>query len=170
MIKGLLILWVAGFVWFIYWSENVQSHGYSQAAVVFTGRGVRLKESLRLLREKKIEKLFVSGVNPKISFKTLQNYYKFKSDDPIALGYQANNTAENAVETAQWLSRHNILSFLLITDSEHMIRSLLELKKHTLAKIIPHTIRNTHRRYKVLWMEYHKCLWIQIKQMLGLNA
>ena len=158
--KTLLILWGLGFVSFVLWCEKDQEEGQAQAAVVLTGRTARLEEALRLLKNGVVQNIFVSGVNPKTSKRMLQKHYHFDDNAPIELGYKSHNTAENAEETAQWIDRNKVKSFRLVTDSEHMARSFLEMKKKTKAKIILHPIAPTKRRYKILLKEYHKCLFL----------
>ena len=46
----------------------------------------------------------------------------------VDLGYNAQSTLGNAVETKVWVSNNNLKDFILITDDWHMKKALLLFK------------------------------------------
>jgi uncharacterized SAM-binding protein YcdF (DUF218 family) len=155
-------LWIFGFFIFIYKSDHIKSEEKAKIAVVFTGRKIRLEKALKLLREEKISELFISGVHKKTTPFIFKRYYDVQKKDNITLGYDAKNTEENALETIEWIKKKNLKTIMLITDSEHMLRCLLEMKKRTSIRIIPYPIFPSKRRLKPLLLEYNKCLPILV--------
>lgn len=102
-----------------------------EAMVILTGGKHRLIEGINLFQEhKNSHKLLISGVHKNIEHDVLRNFFKEPSFPlHIDLGYEAIDTNGNAQETAQWLIKNNIQSFILVTSYYHMPRSLLEMKR-----------------------------------------
>ncbi|MEE2998161.1 MAG: YdcF family protein [Pseudomonadota bacterium] len=104
----------------------------TDAIVVLTGGAGRIGAGLSLLERGLGKKLFVSGVYRGID---VQELLKVARRAPgnlqccIALGYAADNTRGNAIETAEWIGRENIGSMRIVTASYHMPRSLLEFRR-----------------------------------------
>lgn len=123
----------------------------TQAVVVLTGGRERLKTGFRLLCSKHSDVIFISGVHPEETLKSLLKTFDtsgivcIQDRDKLAsatyLGYAAKNTKENAQETATWLKQVPVTSFRLVTAAYHMPRSLLEFN-HLLPQItiIPHPV------------------------------
>ena len=102
-----------------------------EAMVILTGGKDRLLQGIDLFQtHQNSRKLLISGVHKTIEPGVLRNFFK---DPPfhnhIDLGYEAIDTNGNAQETAQWLKKNNIQSFILVTSYYHMPRSLLEMKR-----------------------------------------
>ncbi len=132
---GLLFLsWIAGFFWFVSEIPGARDHGPARtdAIVVLTGGSERLHEGLKLLREGWGKKLFVSGVAPGVGRREL---LRLSGNAPswalccVDLGHQADNTRENAAETALWMKREGYRSLRLVTSWYHMPRSLLDFER-----------------------------------------
>lgn len=111
----------------------------SETGVVFTGQFDRVHVGLDLLRDGRLERLFISGVNPGagVDPKTFADQFGFDATletaletGRLALGPHAQTTTENAVETACWYKAQNLKSpLLLITTDLHMPRASLALER-----------------------------------------
>jgi uncharacterized SAM-binding protein YcdF (DUF218 family) len=96
--------------------------------VVLTGGAERLPTALSLLKEEKAPRMLISGVNEKVSLGALFGRIDEEYLKRIELGYKADNTFENALETKEWAQKNDIHSVLLVTSFYHMPRSLFELR------------------------------------------
>lgn len=126
-------LWLAGFILFaVNLPTDVESpERKTDAIAVLTGGSLRLESGLQLLEEDKARKLFVSGVHRGIDVEellrvSLQN--PSRADCCIVLGYEADDTAGNARETAEWMKKEGYRSLRLVTAAYHMPRSLVEFQ------------------------------------------
>lgn len=128
----LAVLFVAGF-----WSfaERVRHPAdappQAEAIVALTGGSLeRLSTGVRLLEERKGERLLISGVNRIV---TDEELFHALNVDPelgrccVDLGRGAEDTLGNASETAAWAREHRYRRLILVTDDYHMPRSYAEL-------------------------------------------
>jgi len=107
-------------------------------AVVFTGQYARIHTGLDLLRAGRIERLFISGVNPGAGIQIDRFADQFNLDgalrrslstDRLTLGPAAKTTWGNGLETRCWMRRRGGTSpVLLITSRTHMPRASLTLE------------------------------------------
>jgi uncharacterized SAM-binding protein YcdF (DUF218 family) len=149
-LAGLLLaaaLWGGGLVWFAgaIPTTVADADTPTDAVVVLTGGRQRLESGLRLITDGKARKLFVSGVNPSVDLHELLRVFSPHVPEWVAccvvLGYEADNTAGNAHETAAWMRREGYGSLRLVTAAYHMRRSLLELRRALPGvTIIPHPV------------------------------
>lgn len=110
-----------------------------RTGVVFTGQVDRILFGLRLLEDHRLDRLFISGVNPGAGLEPRQFAEAFPSsprvrayidDGVILLGDRARDTLQNAQETSCWLARHpEIQAVTLITSRYHMPRASLALQR-----------------------------------------
>ncbi|CAK0763673.1 hypothetical protein CCP2SC5_320009 [Azospirillaceae bacterium] len=144
-------IWSGGLVWFAqtipretvpktHWAELQ----HTDAIVVLTGGSARLGVGVELLSAGLARKLFVSGVYHSVEVRELLKLSRIAPGELeccIVLGYAADNTVGNAVETADWMAGEKFHSLRLVTANYHMRRSLLEF---SLAlpniQIIPHPV------------------------------
>jgi uncharacterized SAM-binding protein YcdF (DUF218 family) len=108
-------------------------------AVVFTGQFARVHAGLSLLREGRVARLFISGVNPGAGIRVQGFADQFGLDaglrealatGRLLLGPHAQTTAENAVETACWFRAQGLTGpVVLITGRAHMPRASLALER-----------------------------------------
>jgi uncharacterized SAM-binding protein YcdF (DUF218 family) len=103
----------------------------AEAIVALTGGSLeRLATGVRLLRERKGERLLISGVNRIV---TDQELYEVIGVDAelanccVDIGRSAEDTLGNASETAAWARSHRYTRLILVTDDYHMPRSHAEL-------------------------------------------
>ncbi|MGQ0531286.1 MAG: YdcF family protein [Caulobacteraceae bacterium] len=128
-----LIAFIAGFWGFAETvREDAQDPPQAQAIVALTGGSLdRLTTGVRLLEQRKGERLLISGVNRIV---TDEELYHAIDVDPalgeccIDVGRSADDTLGNASETAAWAREHRYTSIILVTDDYHMPRSKAELE------------------------------------------
>jgi uncharacterized SAM-binding protein YcdF (DUF218 family) len=102
----------------------------TDAIVVLTGGRLRLEAGLDLLSAGRAQKLFISGVNPRVDRVELMRVAGHAGDaSRIVLGHDADNTLGNARETAGWMQQEGYRSLRLVTSWYHMRRSLLEFER-----------------------------------------
>jgi len=151
----------------------------TDAIVVLTGGSGRLDEGLKLLEHGSADKLFISGVYKGVD---MQNLLKAYRDSPadlnccVAIGY-AEDTINNAVETAQWARDNGVQSLRLVTSAYHMPRSVLEFK-HALpgVTLVEHPVFPAHVKQQDWWAwpgttglivgEYNKFLMAWVRHRL----
>ena len=142
----LALAWGAGLLWFanLLPTKVMDPESRTGAIVVLTGGSDRLTAALDLLAANKADKLFVSGVYRGIDVRQLLDLFQQSPQDLsccVVLGYEADNTRGNAVETADWIAAEGITSLRLVTATYHMPRSLLEFRRRMPAvEIVPHPI------------------------------
>jgi len=128
------LVWVGGLVWFVDSSLSLATDRMTatDAIVVLTGGRLRLEAGLDLLGAGMAQKLFISGVNPRVERGQLLRTLAPVSDldgGRIVLGHDAENTLGNARETAGWMRLEGYRSLRLVTSWYHMERSLLEFER-----------------------------------------
>lgn len=182
----LLLLWIVGLGTFFFTipQQVMDEQTTTQAIVVLTGGRERLKTGFQLLTAKRANMIFISGVNReetlKSLFKLLETSGVIRHEDrgylasSTYLGYDANNTKENAEETAAWVKKMTIPSLRLVTAAYHMPRSLLELK-HLLPQttiiphpVFPHGFNGSHwwrkaGAFSLIFSEYNKFLYAFVR-------
>lgn len=119
----------------------------AQAIVALTGGSLeRLSTGVRLLQERKGERLLISGVNRLVTDEELLDE-ALRVDAELArccidLGRSADDTLGNASETAAWAREHHYTQIILVTDDYHMPRSHAELSLALPeAEIYPYPVR-----------------------------
>lgn len=180
------LAWGGGLVWFALGiPERVEDPAAeTDAIVVLTGGSRRLNEGLTLLLRGRAKKLFVSGVHRGVDVAELLRAAQQSPHEVqccIALGYEADNTAGNAAETARWMKEQGYRSLRLVTSGYHMRRALLEFRAAMPdAAILPHPVfpdtfpaRNWWTRGGNLALaagEYTKYLAAALRLALGISA
>jgi uncharacterized SAM-binding protein YcdF (DUF218 family) len=153
ILRGLLLsllaaslLWVTGLLWFGATLPTTVSEPErrTDAIVVLTGGSGRLGQGLELLAAHRAEKLFVSGVYRGVEVEELLVISQQSPEELqccIALGYEADNTRGNAIESAAWIAEQGYRSLRLVTATYHMPRSLLEFRRAMPEiEIVPHPV------------------------------
>ena len=128
----IIACWLLGFCMFGLYAYMLKYSTIPSAdgIVVLTGGSERLPTALSLLKNRKAPKMLISGVNSKVSMGALFGRIDEEYLNRIELGYEADNTFENALETQKWAQKNNLQSILLVTSFYHMPRSLFELRTH----------------------------------------
>ncbi len=116
----------------------------TDAIVVLTGGTGRLETGLQLLSDNRGRSLFVSGVARGVDVAALLRLARRSPENLaccIAVGYQADDTAGNARETAEWMKKQGFASLRLVTANYHMPRSLIEFRRAMpAARIVAHSV------------------------------
>lgn len=131
---GLVTVLMSGFVLFASLATRNAPLQVSSAdaIVVLTGAENRIQEGLRLLSENKGLRLLISGANPKTSRDEVRRHSRIQDrlfDCCVDIGYLAQDTIGNAVETMQWARQHTYRRLIVVTSSYHMPRSLAEIAR-----------------------------------------
>jgi len=181
----LAILYLYGLLRFIdaIPTDMADRDSVTDAIVVLTGGSLRVGTGFRLLGEGKADKLFVSGVHRTVEPHQLLasvphlDQMRAKLECCVTLGYAADDTIGNAVETAGWAAATGVRSFRLVTASYHMQRSLLEFHRiMPQARIVPHPVFPPHFQRDRWWRhpgtaglilaEYNKILVARLRHEL----
>jgi uncharacterized SAM-binding protein YcdF (DUF218 family) len=179
-------LWLAGLGWFVVSSLAIRGDptATTDAIVVLTGGKQRLETGIELLAAGKAKKLFISGVNPQVDRDALLHVLGPTAAQEaccIVLGHQADNTFENAQETAGWAQAEGYASLRLVTSWYHMRRSLLEFgRAMPRMKIVAQPVFATHVDPEGWWgrrgavalvvTEYGKYLWALLRPVVDTLA
>jgi uncharacterized SAM-binding protein YcdF (DUF218 family) len=147
---ALLVVVIAFIAGFWKFAENVRERPeappQSDAIVALTGgSSARLSTGVRLLEQRKGERLSISGVNRIVTDGEL--YHALEVDPALGeccidIGRSADDTLGNAAETAAWAREHGYRRIILVTDDYHMPRSYAELSlAMPEAQIHPYPVR-----------------------------
>ena len=176
-----VVAWAGGLFWFASLvnraPDDVSTE--TEALIVLTGGTERVAAAVELLKQKRAEKLLISGVNKKVDWVLLAetiNELPDNLNDKITLGHVACNTRQNALESKDWLERNGFGSVRLVTASYHMPRSLSEFKNVLPeTRIIPYPVFPQTVKHDEWWKwpgtfalitsEYLKFLFVKIKHL-----
>jgi len=154
---AVIAAWGLGLFWYVDQlpTQTSRDNRQTDAIVVLTGGTGRLEEGLNLLEQGRAARLFVSGVYRGIDVRQLLETTRGTVnglEGRIEIG-NAVDTAENATETAEWASAHNIQTIRLVTSAYHMPRSLMEFG-HRMpdVDIIPAPVFSNRVKQDTWWM------------------
>lgn len=149
--------------------------------VVLTGGKGRVLEGVRLFKQGTGTRLFLIGVDPRVSRRDL---YKPAGNDPkihnVILEKQSRNTLENALYGRDLLSDYRVNSILLITSRYHMKRSelLFRTALPSTVRIYPYPVDTTNLKEdwwhhegsaRLLWTEFYKYYLLRIYFLISSN-
>lgn len=180
---GLLAL-AAGFVAFV---DGVQAwtppnDPRAEGIVVLTGGAARIDGALKLLQERRAERLLISGVNPAVGPEAIGGTRDDTMNAMLAccvdLGHTARDTIGNATETRDWAADQGFHSLIVVTSAYHMPRSLAELTEvMPSVTLIPYPVANpdlnlrdwwkTPSSFSLLVREYGKFLVVTARNFVG---
>ncbi len=113
---------------------------------ILTGGKGRIKEGLNLLEKNAEAKLIISGVDKKVTLKTITK--KNNIFNNIYLDKKSKSTIENAIQITSWAKMLNLSKIKVITSYYHMPRSILFLKHYGKnITFIPHPVRSKNQKY-----------------------
>ena len=130
----LAALWLGGLIWFasLIPTSIADPASKTDAIVVLTGGSGRLKAGFDLLAAGLGKKLFISGVYHGVDVDELLRLSRVAPkplECCVTLGYAAESTYGNALETRRWMTAQGYKSLRLVTSAYHMPRSLLEFRR-----------------------------------------
>ncbi|MEJ2410398.1 MAG: YdcF family protein [Novosphingobium sp.] len=163
LIAFAVLIWLFGFLWFAVALPGALSGSvHTDAVIVLTGSQGRIEHALEVLKTGSAPRLLVSGVDREVKPKEFAAEF---SVPPrlmaccITLGYQAYDTHSNAMEAAQWVSKHHARSVRLVTADWHMRRAMLELGREMPAGVrVERDAVPSEPSFTALFLEYHKLL------------
>jgi uncharacterized SAM-binding protein YcdF (DUF218 family) len=193
------LLWLGGGIAYVERVESIPAptETKTDAIVVLTGGAARLATALRLLNENKADRLLVSGVAQTATKATLlqavlptmpdaaqasSNWQgidlQLLFDCCVDLGFEADDTAGNAAETASWAAARGYTTIRLVTANYHMPRAQVEFGRYLSGMtIVPHPVRSDAMRVEDWWQrraatvfllgEYSKYLAALLRAHLG---
>jgi uncharacterized SAM-binding protein YcdF (DUF218 family) len=193
------LLWLGGGIAYVERVESlpVPAETRTDAIVVLTGGAARLTTALRLLNENKADRLLVSGVAQTATKATLLQAVLPTMPDAaqassswqgidlqllfeccVDLGFEADDTAGNAAETASWAAARGYKTIRLVTANYHMPRAQVEFGRYLSGMtIVPHPVRSDAMRVEDWWQrraatvfllgEYSKYLAALLRAHLG---
>jgi len=129
--------------------------------VVLTGAdGSRLLVGAELLKTGHGERLLISGVNPTIKPAQIQALLKLETTQfscCVDLDYEAENTYDNARETANWAKVLGFERILLVTSAYHMPRAKMEIASAMSGvEIIAYPVATEHSKDAPWWGSWNK--------------
>jgi uncharacterized SAM-binding protein YcdF (DUF218 family) len=128
--------------------------------VVLTGGEKRIDEAVRLLDNGSAGRLLITGVNIKTSRDDVRRLVAAAVpsrsrvfDCCVDIGYNALDTIGNADEARTWATERHFNSLIVVTASNHMPRSLAELRlKLPSIQLIPHPVVPNRLRASPWWL------------------
>jgi uncharacterized SAM-binding protein YcdF (DUF218 family) len=173
LLAALGLLWLGGGIAYIERVESLPAPDETKtdAIVVLTGGAARLATALRLLNENKADRLLVSGVAQTATKATLMQAVlpampdaaqasgnwqgidlQLLFDCCVDLGFEAEDTAGNAAETASWAAARGYKTIRLVTANYHMPRALVEFGRYLPGfTMLPHPVRSDAMRVEDWW-------------------
>ena len=139
ILGSLAVFWCAALLLFILLIPRnpVGDSVSTEAIVVLTGGSLRISYGFELLEKGKADHLFISGIAKDLTLKDILKEHGASpavrrmatKDKRVTLGFQADSTRGNAIETADWVNKENIRSIRLVTANYHLPRSMMELRR-----------------------------------------
>lgn len=157
LIGAVLVAWVWGLIHFVdQIPDSVEDETrQTDAIIVLTGGTLRLEKGFKLLSAKMAGKLLISGVDKGIPIEEVLKAVGLTlagMDCCVTLGYMAEDTGSNAIESAVWIRTNRVTSIRLVTSSYHMPRSLLEFRATVPGvEIVPHPVFPEHVMVNEWW-------------------
>lgn len=173
LLAALGLLWLGGGIAYIERVESLPAPDETKtdAIVVLTGGAARLATALRLLNENKADRLLVSGVAQTATKASLMQAVlpampdaaqasgnwqgidlQLLFDCCVDLGFEAEDTAGNAAETASWAAARGYKTIRLVTANYHMPRALVEFGRYLPGfTMLPHPVRSDAMRVEDWW-------------------
>ena len=152
-----LAVWVWGLILFVdRIPDSIEDEERpTDAIIVLTGGTLRLEKGFELLSAKMAEKLLVSGVARGVQMEEVLEAAGLTLTDLdccVTLGYMAEDTVSNAIESAVWIRSNKVTSIRLVTSGYHMPRSLLEFRATVPGvEIVPHPVFPEHVMVNEWW-------------------
>ena len=104
---------------------------FTDGIVVVTGGQQRVDEGLRLLTERRADRMLISGVGEGVNRAVLVQELNLNDREANSLfccaelDFTADNTRGNAIAARRWAMQHDMRSLRLVTASYHMPRALV---------------------------------------------
>ena len=145
LLGGILILYFVSFLNFIFDIDKkyIVKNNVNNI-VVLTGNTGRLVFGLDLMSNNIKSRMLITGVAKGVKYSEIIKNNNLKKNR-IELGYTAQSTLGNAIETTLWIEKYKVNDIILVTDSWHMQRALLLFNAiMPNIKISPHPIKSNN--------------------------
>lgn len=158
----LLLLYAIGFVLFAFTLGRPAPADAkaTDAAVVLTGASGRIEHGIDALRQHKVQRMLIDGVDPAVKKADLTQRIPGSAaiiQCCVDLGSESVDTRTNAEEAQRWLDQHKFRSVRLITSDWHMRRAHYEFRRELgpRYRILQDAVR-TEPSFLTLFGEYNK--------------
>tara|TARA_B100000073_G_scaffold348152_1_gene365379 strand:- start:6158 stop:6733 length:576 start_codon:yes stop_codon:yes gene_type:complete len=178
VIISLFLLFLIYFSYYLYQiytpsKTNLDNNNYD-AAIVLTGDQFRIQKGISLLRDNKVNRLLISGVNKRITKKSI--IAKFSDSEDlfnccIDLEMISTNTFENAKESYMWTRGNKLNSIIVVSSFYHLPRAKLEFGRFYKDKSLIFLSANDNlmkTSLKKLFIEYIKYIRTSLSILIGL--
>lgn len=139
VLGGLILLWVAGFAWFVHRATlGAALPARADGIVALTGGAGRVDTALRLLAAGRARVALLSGIGGGAELAELAQRAGVEPAGlagRVTLGRAATSTHGNATETAGWVGENRVRSLIVVTAGYHMPRALTEMA-HALPGVV----------------------------------
>lgn len=162
LLSAVLLLWLFGFVAFVWLLPQPAPPQRTDAIIVLTGGAKRIEHGLALMADGQARRMLISGVDPSVRPRELAARYGAPMrlfECCIDLGFEAIDTRSNAEEAAAWVKSGGYRAIRLVTTDWHMRRAHFELRQAMPAEVT--ILRDAVRsdpELMVLLTEYNKYL------------
>ena len=166
LVALILILYFMSFINFLFnVDKNFMVKNNINNIVVLTGNVGRLAVGLDLMDNNINSRMLITGVAKGVKYSDIIKNRDSKKNR-IDLGYNAQSTLGNALETALWVKERNINDFILITDNWHMPRTLLIFKASMPNReIVPYALKTVNFKFKDYLQFYNRTFFIYEEHM-----
>ncbi len=161
LVALILILYFMSFINFLFNVDknNKNNKNNINNIVVLTGNAGRLAVGLDLMDNNINSRMLITGVAKGVKYSDIIKNRDSKKDR-IDLGYNAQSTLGNALETALWIN------IILITDNWHMPRTLLLFKASMPNReIVPYAVKTVNFEFKEYLQFYNRTFFIYEEHM-----
>lgn len=134
VIVCVLLVATAGFASFAENSRNIvrPANLSVDGIVALTGGPERISAAVRLLERKTARRLLISGVYPATTARQLSEITKAEASlfkCCVDLDKRAPDTRGNAVEAANWATKHKFRKIAVVTSDYHILRAIAEFSR-----------------------------------------
>ncbi|MGC6475875.1 MAG: YdcF family protein [Parvibaculales bacterium] len=160
LLAGLTALYLFSFALFAEGrrADALQKPDLPQAdgIVVLTGSSKRrIEEGLSLMADKHGRRVLITGVHENVSMDdifAISPIAENKIACCVDLDYRATNTVGNAQEAALWARIHGYRSLILVTSTQHVPRSLIEMRRTMPnTRLTPYPVNPPGIRFESWW-------------------
>jgi uncharacterized SAM-binding protein YcdF (DUF218 family) len=127
-----ILLYALGFVLFSVTLGQPAGAARTDAIVVLTGGKGRIERGITLMKERRAERMLISGVDPSVTRTDLARRLGPSSRATLRccvdLGSESVDTRSNAEEARRWMAARGYKSLRLVTSDWHMHRAAYEFR------------------------------------------
>jgi uncharacterized SAM-binding protein YcdF (DUF218 family) len=167
-----LILYALGFALFAVTLGEPAGAERTDAVVVLTGGKGRIERGIAMMKEKRAERMLISGADPSVTRADLARRLGPSSRSTLRccvdLGSESVDTRSNAEEARRWMALKGYKSLRLVTSDWHMRRAAAEFRHDLPDAIIVQDAVPTRPSLFVLAFEYNKFLLRRVALLLDL--